>query len=473
MQLLAEVARHTGAAVDFDGALSFAELRATAGALGAELRRRGVEPGDRVALLLPHGRLEPAVVLGIWAAGCVAVPLDLHLPLERIASLLERTSARLLIAAGVRGGALGKRLGWRDSTLLVGAPGHWRGARLEELPAADWAVAERGPDDVASILFTSGSTGTPKGVTITRGHVDAFTGHWARATELAPGDRVAHASDLAFDLSLYEVGATLRAGATVVPVPEGLLAFRGDLARWVESQLITHWYSVPTLVVGMVQQGLDPAALKVVLYAGEAMGEVDAVAVRRALPDVRLWNLFGPTETNVSCAWELPSPLPPGPVPIGRPCPYLEVRLHGGEILARGATVTPGYWGEPERATWLELDGERWLRTGDAAHWDGDVLRFDGRLDRMIKVSGYRVEPGAVEAALMRAGATEAAVFVRDGTLCAAVVGEVDPEDLGRAASSTLPSFSVPASIEVFDALPRTPRGKVDVAALKAPGTAR
>lgn len=485
MQLLTELLAQPpdAVAVDFEGAtLSYGDLRDRMAALGAELQRRGLGPGDRVAMLLPHGRLEPAVPLAIWAAGCVAVPLDLHWPLGRIVHVLERTGARLLVGRGQRGKALSGRLGWPERTVLTDGPDRWPGARLEGLVGGPLQIAQRDPEDVASILFTSGSTGTPKGVTLTRRNVDVFAAHWAEELGLGIGDRVAHSSDLAFDLSLFEVGATLSSGATVVPVPEARLAFREGLARWVPERAVTVWYSVPSLLVGMVRAGLDEAGscLRAVLYAGERLGEVDAMAVRRAFPSARLWNLFGPTETNVSCAWELPRGYAGDVVPIGPPCPYLEVRLleggieaDEGEIIAAGGTVMAGYWGEPDRATWVERHGRRWLRTGDRARRREDgALLFLGRMDRMIKVSGYRVEPGAVEAILMRQGVTEASVFAwQDGSrasLAAAVAGPADPESLRRAVGAKLPAYAVPERVLVFDALPRTHRGKVDHEALLA-----
>ncbi len=478
-------------AVDFEGAvLTYGDLRRQAASLAAEIRRRGGGQGGRVAIHLPHGAVEPVVPLAIWRAGAVAVPLDLHAPIERIREILDRCAAGLLVAQGQRGSALVRRLGdpWLERAILVDAPTGWVGSRLEALPPAEGPepLDDLRGDDAASILFTSGSTGSPKGVTVTRDNVDVFAVHWARELGLTRGDRVAHCSDLAFDLSLLEICATLAGGAAVVPVPEAFLAFPTELASWVARRGISVWYSVPSLLVGMVGAGLaglEPRhRLRAVLYAGERMAADDVQRVRKAFPYTRFMNLFGPTETNVSCAHEIPRDHPAGEVPIGAPCPYLDVRLiddsgresDEGEIVATGGTVMAGYWAEPRREQWIDLDGRRYLCTGDRARRDEEgVLHFLGRADRMVKVRGYRVEPEEVEAALTALeGILDAAVVLvtdpRDRPLLAALVRtapgvSADVDGLHRALADRLPAYAIPDHYLAVEEMPRGLRGKVDV----------
>ena len=470
MQLLADLARvdASSPALRFGGLeLSYGELRAKAAGLRAELERRGLAAGDRVALSLPHGLEAPAAVLAAWSGGFVAVPLEPRLPPQRVARVLARSGALALVAPGRRGESLARRLG-----------GRWPSQRIDGWEhASPGAAVSVAPELPASILFTSGSTGEPKGVVISRAHVDAFTGHWGPRVGLGPDARVAQVASLAFDLSLFDVGATLRSGATIVPVPEALLAFPQRAVALLADWRISHLYTVPSLLESLLSAGLASAGHRpdVLMSAGEALSADLARRLLAALPGVRLLNLFGPTETNVSCAWELPADFAGQEVPIGQACPYIDLAVVDGELLARGATVTPGYWAEPERAEWVELRGRRWLRTGDRVREGHGLLWFAGRADRMVKLRGYRLEPEEVERALAASpGVIEAAVVPvpgdQPGSARSLVAFVVTPElhapallaELGR----RLPAWALPDRIIEVPALPRTDRGKVDLVAL-------
>ena len=445
--------------------LGGAELRLRVRGVVGWLQAEGLEPGDRVALHLPHGPAAPVLLLACWAAGLTAVPLDRHHPPAALRSLVERSGARLLVTVGRRGRALTQRI---EVPRLV----------LDDdqaVPAGGGALRDgelRAHDAPALILWTSGSTGAPKGVTIGREAVDVFVEHWRDRLGVVADDRIAWTAALSFDLSLLDIGVALSAGATLVPVPEARLAIPAQLRDWLEAERITSIYTVPSLLGQALPADRPlPPALRVVLSAGEALPPGLAGRLRAALPDdAVLANLFGPTETNVSTAWEVPSGWSGDAVPIGTPCPYVETRIVDGELLVRGGTVMDGYWGEPDRARWT--DG--WLHTGDCVEEVDGLLHLRGRLDRMVKVRGYRLEPAAIEAALRAVdGVSEAAVTVEDG-VTAWIVGSADPRDAAAAAARSLPSWACPDRIERIEALPRTARGKVDYAALsRAPGTPR
>jgi len=433
-----------GVAVRWGGDLSYGALRRRVAGVAQELSGRA---GQRVALHLPHGNDAPVWLLGCWAAGVVPVPLDLQAPLPRLRALVERSGAELVVSSGRRGRSLLRQLPVAGRLAEDVGDG-------EPRPEWDWA-----PEDPALILWTSGSTGEPKGVTIPARAVAAFVDHWMDRAGVGEGSRVAWVAALSFDLSLFDLGALSR-GATVVPVPEATLAFPDRLAAWLDEQQITHWYSVPTLLRGLLEGGACGESLRWVGSAGERLEPALVRDITATWPGAQLTNLFGPTETNVSTAWTVPAGWSGEVVPIGEPCPYLDLRLVDGEIQARGGTTMLGYWGEPDRATW---DGG-WLRTGDRAERGDDGLVFRGRDDRMVKVRGYRVELDAVEAALRKAGAQQAAVVAVGGELRAWVVG-ADPADLASIAQ-WLPRYAQPSAVVRLDALPRTDRGKIDRLAL-------
>lgn len=346
------------------------------------LRGRGLKPGDRVALHLPHGPAAALLLLACWADGLVAVPLGLDHPRDELRALLKRSGARLFVTAGRQGAALARRL--PTETLVLD--------RAWTLPVAQSATAppldeELPADAPALILWTSGSTGAPKGVSVTRGAIDAFVEHWTERLAIGPDDRVAWTAPLIHDRSLLDLGIALTSGATLVPVPEEKIAAPEGLGPWLVGTSVTCLHSTPSLIERAFPAGSAlPLGMRVILSTGEPLTPALAIRLQAALPaHGLLGNLFGATETNVSTAWFAPPGWDGEDVPIGEPCPYAQVRLaEDGEILVAGATVMAGYWAEPERASWTEVDGVRWLRTGDRARWEGDELLFLGRMDQVV-----------------------------------------------------------------------------------------
>lgn len=491
----------TQTAVDFQGdRLDYAGLLEGADSTASLLRQCGAAPGRRVAFSFRKSIDALIALFGVIRTGAAYVPLDPAWPAERVGAICRDAGIELWV--GDRSPAIpGLR------TAVVADPAAGAGESTPRtLPlesARDHPPASEPPrppaDGVANILYTSGSTGRPKGVQITTRSLLHFA-RWAHETfDLQPDDRVANHAPYHFDLSTLDIFAAVRAGATMCPVPETTKMLPYQTARFIAEQRITVWYSVPSALV-LMQPKLadhDLSRLRHVIFAGEVMPKPALRSLAAELPRAAFTNLYGPTETNV-CTWhrvtrdDLHTETP---LPIGRP-------IHGtrawvrdedgrpvdgpatGELLIAGPTVTTGYVGDPELSARRLVpapdgDGDA-FRTGDrVTRRDDGLLLFHGRIDRMIKWRGHRVEPGEIEAALCRhPGVREAAVVpVEDSEpgprikACLVPGWEPPPHrtELLAHCRDHLPAYMLPEVWQFFDRLPRTDRGKIDLQALQDP----
>ncbi len=481
--LLHEWLRHSAAAtpnavaiVDEERVTTFAELFAQAEMLAWCFCRQGIEPGDRIALLLPKST---EAIVGVFAsllAGVIYVPIHPRWPRERVDAVLDECGARLLIESE---GATP-----RIADLRTGANIPWPASAT---PVEDASLPRMKPEDTAFILFTSGSTGRPKGVELSHRAVSAFVRWTAEEFEIAAGDRIACPSPLGFDLSTFDIFNMALCGATVVLVPDSIAWMPRFLVQFVRVARIACWYSVPSILAGMVREGRmaaqDYPDLRLILFAGEVFPAPALVALQAAVPHAVIANLYGPTETNV-VTW---SRVPAGfdgaqPLPIGQPCPYAAVRIDesNGELLAGGDSLMHGYWKRPDETArrMVTLDGIPYYRTGDrvALTPQGDLL-YLGRLDRQVKRRGFRIELGEIEAALVtHADILEAAVVAveieQKGLLIAAFVrpgapGVLTVADVKTHCGRRLPPYMLPDRILFVDAIAKGNRGKIDYLALR------
>jgi clorobiocin biosynthesis protein CloN4 len=360
-------------------------------------------------------------------------------------------------------------------------------AGLDELIAGEtrWDPAamghEPGRDTPAYILYTSGSTGMPKGVVISHRNALAFVDWAVEELGIGPADRLSNHAPFNFDLSVFDLYAAFRAGASVHLVPPELAYAPRQLAEFIYDRRLTIWYSVPSALSLMVTEGglLDqaaPADLRACVFAGEPFTLTHAQALRKAWPEVRMLNWYGPTETNVCTSYEMTDddlsrsrPLPIGTATSGD---TVELDPPGGtgEIVVSGPTVMLGYWGrEPH-------DGP--YRTGDTGRRapDGN-LEYVGREDHMVKVRGNRIELGEIEAALSAdAMVRDVAVLVTGSGLEARLHAVIVPEPgtrpsllrLKRRCAERLPLYMVVDVLHLVDAIPITPNGKKNRAAVLA-----
>ncbi len=485
-------------AVELDGGpdplppLTYRELEERAGRLAAALGRLGVGPEAVVGVALERSPELVVAMLGVWKAGGAYLPLDPGAPALRLAGMIADAGARVVLAAEETRDRL-------PAGVAVLPPGAAWEAESAALPAPIH------PDHLAYLLFTSGSTGRPKGVAVPH---RALANHMAwllRAVPLGPADRVLQKTPIVFDASVWEFWAPLMSGGRLALACPGGHQDPAYLAGALGRLSITMLQVVPSLLqVLLAEPAFGPhlaPALRHLGSGGEALGGELAARFRARFPGAALHNLYGPTEVCIQAVWWTLEPgaaAGDGPVPIGRPIDNVRVvlgeRLPGGgrpvppgvpgELCLGGLALARGYAGRPDLTAERFVPsqegggaGARLYRTGDLARFRPDgVLEYLGRLDDQVKLRGFRIEPGEIEAALAALPAVrEAAVVVQGDRLVAFVAppageegAEADPAALRSALRDRLPEHMIPAVVTVLPALPRTPGGKLDRRALAA-----
>jgi clorobiocin biosynthesis protein CloN4 len=451
-----------------DTTVTYRELDELAGRQAAGLHAAGVRRGDRVLIWAEKSVEVVALMQAALRLGAVYVPVAPSNPVSRVRLIAEGCAPALVVAdeAGLSAdwGGNPPSLSSFDALSIVDRP---------SLPPE-----HVGPDEPAYILYTSGSTGAPKGVLISHRNALAFV-EWAAAeTGLHAGDRLANHAPFNFDLSVFDLYGAFFAGASVDLAGSDLSYSPAELTDFLHGRGISVWYSVPSALLLMMRHGglLDrpaPAALRVCVFAGEPFPIAGVQTLRRAWPDVRLFNWYGPTETNVVTSYEVTDAdlARTGGLPIGRACSGATLTLSpDGEIVVDGPTVMLGYWGAPP-----QLGG---YHTGDVGRYDAaGELEYAGRRDAMVKLRGHRIELGEIETALARHPAVaEVAVVVAGAGIDARLRAVIVPRPgervtlLGMKAhcAAHLPRYMIVDEVSSVEELPRTANGKTDRAALAA-----
>lgn len=484
-------------------ALTYGQLDQGASSFAAALAGAGVRRGDRVALYLPKGIDVVTAIYGSMRAGAAYVPIDPKSPVTRAATIARDCTAGAIVTTPDRAAALLRELDPHRPRIvfLVGSGEAHLDVATERFSAAI-SSDSTGPainvadTDLAYILYTSGSTGVPKGVMLTHRNALSFVDWCAGTIGSQPDDRFSSHAPFHFDLSVFDLYVAAHGGATVSLVPDEWTYFGLDLARFIRDEAITVWYSVPSALVLLTDAlGAEAslAGLRSVVFAGEVYPTKHLRRLQGLVPQASLWNLYGPTETNV-CTYYRVTDLPDDdrPIPIGRACDNSEVfamRDDGdladvgeeGELYVRGPSVMEGYWDQPDRTVEVlvpdprdPVSTERVYRTGDLVRLGPDGnYDFLGRRDHQIKSRGYRIELGEVEAALASHPGLDSVAVVavpheQWGTAMVAVVvasAQEDPIaelDVKRWVADRLPRHMVPVRVEIRESLPRTSTGKVD-----------
>ncbi|WP_280341843.1 amino acid adenylation domain-containing protein, partial [Nocardia neocaledoniensis] len=466
--------------------LTYTQLDEQSSRVARALIARGVGPGDVVALGVTRS---VESVLAVWAVaktGAAYVPVDPGLPAERIAFLVADSGAVLGLTCAEHAVVLGHGVDW----VSVDDP------RIAEQPAHPISYLDRvrplSAQHPAYVIYTSGSTGRPKGVVVTHAGLGALVSAARERYRVDAESRVLHVCSPSFDVSVLELLVTFQAGARLVVSPPSV--FGGpELADLVGRERVTHLLITPAALESVDPGGLD--TVRVVVVAGDAFGP--ALVERWAVEGRAFFNGYGPTEATILATGS--GELAPGqPITIGAPfagvgAVVLDARLRpvpvgvAGELYLSGPALAQSYLGRPGltadrfvASPFAGAEGARMYRTGDLVRRTaGGELEYLGRSDFQVKVRGFRVELGEIDAALTEHPEVDFAVTVgvqadSGATVLVSYVlahqgVSVDTARLTEFVAATLPGHMVPTVVVVLDELPLTPNGKLDRGALPVP----
>ena len=494
--------------------MSYGELNACANQLARHLLAQGVQRDDRVGIAAERSLDMLVGLLAIMKTGAAYVPLEPTLPADRLQYMIEDSGLQLLVL---------QPKFRNDLRAALPASGN---IRMVLLDGTDWAQASTENPSVpvhrnglAYVMYTSGSTGKPKGVG--NRHVSLFNQLvWMEALFQSGGnDVVLQKTPYSFDVSLLELFWPLTNGSTLVIAAPGDHRDPARLMDVIRTHGVTTIHFVPSMLQAFMAHDVAAhcASLKRIICIGEALPASVTHDVLQRLPQVDLYNMYGPTEAAIDVTSWLCRPDDVLNVPIGRPVSdtrayVLDAALRlvpqgtmgelylGGISLARGYVNRPDLTAERFVASPFGEGGERLYRTGDLVRWnDAGQLEYLGRIDEQVKVRGFRIELGEVEAQLLQVPGVREAVVVARGTaqgtqlvgyvsgLSAGSAGassreaadaasdangrddELDGADIRQRLKAALPDYMVPSLIVVLDALPLNANGKIDRKALPAP----
>lgn len=477
--------------------LTYRELDRRSDQVAQWLADHAAGPGTLVGIVMDKGWEQIVAAIGVLKAGATYVPIDAHVPPERLRLLLDSAAISLALTQSW----VDEQTRWPEDVLRIAVDGLAAGR-----PRRAARIRPASLDSLAYVIFTSGSTGQPKGVMIThisaRNTIDDINERFGVTAE----DRVLALSALNFDLSVYDVfGLLAVGGAVVLPPPEA----QREPERWWDLATVhraTIWNSVPALAEMFTEYvlGRDDARtvpLRLVMMSGDWIPVTLPDRLRQVAPEAALWSLGGATEAAI---WSILYPIGAvdprwASIPYGVPMRNQQVHVFNdalqpcpvwvtGDLYIGGVGLAQGYLNDEERtrAAFVRhpATGERLYRTGDLGRYLPDgTIEFLGREDHQVKVQGYRIELGEIEAALLQCEGVRAAAVVAHGrqrgakTLHGYVVLDQERAEKDAMAAQRidgvlrrfLPEYMVPQHLQLLDELPMSANGKIDRAALPAP----
>ncbi len=470
--------------------LSYTQLNQRANQLAHHLVTQGVKPDDFVGLCVERSLEMMVGLLAILKAGGAYLPLDPSYPKERLEHMLLDSRVQLLLTQQQVHAELGfdqqQVICIDDPTAFANQPVHNIDKQTLQLSA----------ENLAYIIYTSGSTGKPKGAAVEHQNETNLLHWYTQEYNLTKDDKVLILSAIGFDLTQKNLFAPLVCGASVQFATARYFDVNA-ITACIEAQQITFTNCAPSLFYPLVEHRHDIDklhSLRCVLFGGEAIAfDRLAVWLQAASDELQLINMYGPTEcTDISCAYRIPIKQPNQGAPIGTPNDNVKLYVlneyqqlapagTAGELCVGGLGVSRGYLNQPELTAekfianpFASASDELIYRTGDAVRWNQQgQLEFIGRIDNQIKIRGFRVELGEIEATLNQHPAIKQSVVLHNteqhtlhGYLVAADASTVAAAELRQFLLKSLPDYMVPVDFVVLDELPLTTHGKIDKTAL-------
>jgi amino acid adenylation domain-containing protein len=419
-----------------------------------------------IALLLERGINATIAIYAILTVGASYLPLDIKNPIDRLNTIIDDAKPQLIIGQGERPNGLHQSQNWLDFAQFK---------KTNSLPKR--VIIEK--ESIAAILYTSGSTGSPKGIALSHRAMTNFVSWMVQTFRLNNNDRIASLAPFHFDLSVFDLFATLATGATIYFVPTKLTLSPSRLTAWLAEMKITTFYTVPSLLSFIVLKGnlvnTDLKLLRQILFAGEVFPYQPLIKLADLLPEVDFYNLYGPTETNVCCYWKVDRQRLTNQqsIPIGTPACGSQLSISKkGELWVKSDNNFSGYW---QQGKLISRNPNEFYATGDKVSYNPyKEYCYYGRLDRMLKCSGYRIEPAEIEAIINRV----------EGIIVCVVIGISDSSRGQRPAAvlilnmdanlttvikqirQQLPTYMQPVKFKILDNLPKLSSGKTDYLAL-------